>query len=130
MGSIRLSEKYGVNPSVGMCFWCGGDDGCIYLLGANKGREAPHRAVYTYEPCDKCKANMAMGITLMEIETTAPRDGVPPIVEGVWPTGRWVVLKEEVAERTFQPESFKQDVLRQRKAFVPSVDWKKLGLPT
>ena len=39
--SIRLSEKHGLNPTLGVCFFCGEETGEIGLLGKLKGdREA------------------------------------------------------------------------------------------
>ena len=32
-GDIRLSKKYGVNPSIPICFWCGQEKNEIALLG-------------------------------------------------------------------------------------------------
>lgn len=58
---IKLSEKYGVNPTIPVCFWCGESKNEIALLGrlgdARKGEdiEAPKNMVLDYEPCDKCK---------------------------------------------------------------------------
>ena len=106
--SIRVCEKYGVNPSVGVCFWCGEDDGTVILPGRLKGdAEAPRRAVWSYDPCEKCKGLMAQGFALLEAKHDPERDGQPPMKsEGrdVYPTGRWMVLKREAAVRLFGEE--------------------------
>lgn len=105
---MRLSAKHGVNPSMGVCFWCGEDDGTIALPGRLPGdAEAPRRAVWSMEPCAKCKANMALGITLME----ANGDTKPE------PTGRWVVVTEDCVRRLFNDDVLPA-VLRHRKAFM------------
>ena len=53
---IRLSDKHGVNPTMGVCMWCGEPTGEIALLGKLKGDvEAPRYSTLSYEPCDKCK---------------------------------------------------------------------------
>lgn len=110
MSGIRVSPKHGVNPSIGVCFWCGEDDGTIVLRGRlMDDREAPRRAVYTMEPCDKCKANMATGITIMEAKMEC---GEPKA------TGAWVVIKEEAACRLFQPQSLADQVVKMRKAWM------------
>jgi hypothetical protein len=45
-GDIKLSPQHGVNPSIGVCFYCGEDSGEIILPGRLKGDvEAPRRAV-------------------------------------------------------------------------------------
>lgn len=95
--SIRLSPKHGVNPTIAICFWCGKERGDIALLGriGRKDKEAPEYSVLDYEPCEECKANMAKGIAILEASTAPLHDGQPEIQEGVWPTGRWSVIREE-----------------------------------
>ena len=45
MRGIRLSEKHGVNPSIGVCFYCNQDNGEVVLPGRlPDDREAPRRA--------------------------------------------------------------------------------------
>ena len=51
--SIKISPKYGVNPSLINCFFCGESKG-IALMGKLKNdAEAPKECVMDYEPCDK-----------------------------------------------------------------------------
>lgn len=110
---IPLSPKHGVNPCMRVCFWCGEVDG-IALMGRiqrkdpHTGRairgsdeEAPKQAVLDYDPCPKCRENWNIGIVCLEAVTEQPMDNRPPIQEGVYPTGRYVVIKEEAAERVF-----------------------------
>ena len=53
--SIRISEKYGVNPSLGLCPGCASPNGEIMLMGYIPGdKEAPKYAM-TLDLCDKCK---------------------------------------------------------------------------
>ena len=53
--SIRISEKYGVNPSLGLCPGCGNENGEIMLMGYITGdKEAPKHAM-TLDLCDECK---------------------------------------------------------------------------
>ena len=106
-GSIRISEKHGVNPSLGVCFWCGQENGEICLLGRlPKDAAAPRHMVVSYEPCEKCKAWMAQGVTFAEKES-----------EESAPTGRWMVLKEEAVRRMLRPEVV-EGVIQGRKAFI------------
>ena len=97
--SIRLSEKHGVNPTLCQCFFCG-EVKHIALMGKLKGDvEAPHQCVMDYEPCDKCKEQMSLGVTLIEVSDRQPSDGRPPLkaennVE-VYPLGRFAVVKAE-----------------------------------
>lgn len=118
---IVLSKKYGVNPSMSMCFFCGEIKG-IALMGyiSNKNHEdieAPSKCITDYEPCEQCKENMNLGITLIEVTTTQPVDNRPPLTAKgdiqVYPTGRWSVLTEEGAKKVF-----KQDYEVGQKLFV------------
>lgn len=118
--NITLSPKYGVNPTIPVCFWCGESKNEIALLGhIGDGRkhedfEAPRYLVINYEPCDKCRAQMAQGFTVMEATTKPNRVSLVEIQKGVYPTGRYVVLKNEAAERIFG------DLIKgNRKAFLP-----------
>lgn len=118
--NITLSPKYGVNPTIPVCFWCGESKSEIALLGhIGDGRkhedfEAPRYSVINYEPCDKCRAQMAQGFTVMEATTKPNRVSSVEIQKGVYPTGRYVVLKNEAAERIFG------DLIKgNRKAFLP-----------
>lgn len=120
-GSIKLSPKHGLNPMMGVCFWCGEPDGTIALMGKIGGRgkddEAPRYGVVSYEPCDKCKEGMAKGITLTEVSVEPMDDNQPPIQDGFYPTGRWLVVSEEYVRRCW-PEDMAADVLKKRKCFV------------
>lgn len=99
---IKVSPKHGVNPTIPICFWCGKERGEIALLGKLPGdAEAPKNVVLDYEPCECCRAGMARGFTLMEF-TDHPNDrGRVEIQAGIYPTGRLLVIKREVAKKAF-----------------------------
>ena len=105
--SIRLSPKYGLNPTMPVCFWCGQEKGEIALLGrlgnARRGEDfqAPNRVVLDFEPCDACKALMRKGVTLMEATSKPNRVCNHPAQNGVYPTGRYAVVKPEAVGRVF-----------------------------
>ncbi len=100
---IRLSEKHGVNPSVGVCFWCGRDNGTVVLPGLlPDDAEAPRRAVWDWEPCDVCIEDRSQGITFEEH------------TEDRAPTGRWVVVKEEAVPGIINDTFLLASVLEQR----------------
>ena len=107
---IRLSKKYGVNPTIPICFWCGREKNEIALLGhigdGRKGEdiEAPKNMLLDYDPCDTCKGNMALGVTVMEGSVRPVFDNQPEIQYGIYPTGKWVVIKKEAADRIFGDE--------------------------
>ncbi len=125
MSGIRLSKEHGVNPTVGICFWCGGDDGSIALLGKLPGdAEAAHRSLLSYDPCDDCKAQFEQGITLIEC-TEHPNDDddrQPPIQKDhqatLYPTGRYMVVTEEGAGRLLPEGPLLDAVLSKRKGYL------------
>lgn len=106
--SITLSPKYGVNPTIPVCFWCGKEKNEIALMGRiGDGRkhedfEAPRHMVLDFEPCEECKRNMALGFTVMEATTAPNSNSTVEIQRGIYPTGRFVVLNLEAAERIFE----------------------------
>ena len=118
--NIMVSPKYGLNPTIPVCFWCGEERQEIALMGrignVRKGEdfEAPVRAVIDFEPCEKCAENMLRGFTLMEA-TTRPNEYCPVEMQsGVYPTGRYIVVKPDVVSQMFGDISAKQG----GKAFV------------
>lgn len=129
MGDLRLSKKHGVNPSVSICFWCGKDDAVI-LCGRLKGDvEAPRSCVFSYDPCPECKEQFSQGVWIIEASTEPTTRGAQEIQEGVYPTGRMVVVTEEFVTREF-PNVFGEDVdvsdiLNRRKMFLEDkvFDW-------
>lgn len=106
-GDIRLSKKYGLNPTIPLCFWCGEQKNEIALLGhignGRKGEdiEAPRSMFLDYDPCDACKKKMRLGVTVMEVSITPLFDMQAEMQKGIYPTGRWCVIKPEAADRIF-----------------------------
>ena len=142
MSTIPVSRKYGLNPSIPVCFWCGKEKNEIALLGPNKAtrlvkdkhgnlirraygedREAPRHCVIDYEPCDECRQAMEQGITLLATSTLPSLDGAAPVMKDeyghdVYPYPWYVVLTEDAIGRLFT-KSIAEEILAKRKAFVP-----------
>ena len=106
---IKISPKYGVNPTIPVCFFCGEQKNEIALMGKLKGDiEAPKNMVLDYEPCEHCKEQWDMGVPLIECVTSSfiddDRPGIsvdPATNELLYPTGRHCVVKIEAARRMF-----------------------------
>lgn len=113
---MKLHPKYGVNPTIPLCWWCGEAKNEVALLGAAYKDEAPMHMVLDHNPCEKCVERMAQGITLIE---AADDHGKPT------PTGRWCVVTEDAARRAFTEPML---VLEKRKAFVTPEAWALLGV--
>ncbi len=126
-GSITLHPEHGVNPSLGVCFWCGGDDGTVLLLGLNKGKEAAHRTCVGYDPCDTCKKNWERGVVVIEATDDQPDDDRPEIQSGLYPTGSWAVMTKDAVLRLFDGDSG-ESAIRHGKAYINKEAWDQLGL--
>ncbi len=130
MSGIRLSKKHGANPSLGQCFWCGGDDGTVLLVGRLPGdAEAPRRMFVSYEPCDTCKEQLEQGVALVEAVGSPVVEGQPPIqktgAQELYPTGRYMVVKVEAIRRLLTPDVV-ETTLEKRKAYVDGEAYEKL----
>ena len=102
MSGIKISPKYGVNPTIPVCFWCGKQKNEIALMGRMKGDiEAPKSMVLDYVPCEECQNHMAMGVAILEASDHPNTEGQPPMQKGVYPTSRFVVVTTECADRVF-----------------------------
>lgn len=104
---IKVSNRYGVNPSLDLCLFCGEPKGIALLGKLPNDAEAPRHIVTSDEPCDACKANMELGYTILEV------------TEGRVLTGRYVVITMEAAERLDMPKTLANKVLMPPKSF----DW-------
>ena len=102
MSGIKISPKYGVNPTIPVCFWCGKQKNEIALMGRMKDDiEAPKNMVLDYVPCEECQNHMAMGVAVLEASDHPNTEGQPPMQKGVYPTSRFVVVTTECADRVF-----------------------------
>jgi hypothetical protein len=120
---ITLSKEHGVNPCIPVCFWCGEEKNEVALLGKLPGdAAAPMKAIIDFEPCDKCKAFMDQGITLIGVTTVQPKNGVPSIGDGLYPSGAWSVLREESEFcqdlLNAEPEERRETILKTRKCLI------------
>ena len=123
--SITLHPKYGMNPTLGVCLFCHEPNEEIGLLGYNRGAKAPRHSILHAEPCDKCKANMALGITMVECSSTEP--GIE-INDNMFLTGNFVVVTEDWCNRSLKPDLL-ASVLKHRKAYVDPETFKMFQLP-
>jgi len=134
---INLSPKHGVNLVLLSCFFCGGDAGLMMMgkvsrsklekMGIDPSMIDGYRDDATIRGkicngsiCSECEKVKDQAIFIVQV-----RDGE----EGSNPyrTGKMVAIKEEAAERMFQPEFF-ESVKKSRMAYCPESAWKNLGL--
>ena len=107
--AIILSPKYGLNPTIPLCFWCKKPKDEIAVLGKIGKRrediEAPKNMVIDYEPCPICKGYMDSGFTVIEVDKKPNSQHQAELSENVYPTGRWTVVKEASAKKIFGKDS-------------------------
>jgi hypothetical protein len=120
--SIILSQKFGVNPSMSQCYFCGEVKEIVLTGKLPQDKEAPREAVWNEEPCKNCAEYMKRGVILISV-----REGE----EGRNPyrTGGWVVVTDDYIRRALQPPAVVEEVLKKRMCFVLDNTWKLLGLP-
>ena len=131
--SIILHPKYGVNPTMTQCFYCGKDDK-ILLIG-NKVKKwieaglcdldgAMHRSVgvVDMEPCQNCKEYMKAGIILISV-----KDGSSQ--ENPFRTGGFAVIKESAIFNFLGEGELYHQVIKHRFCFVEDKIWNNSGLP-
>jgi len=141
--SIRISKEHGVNPSVGLCFFCQKAKEVVLLGALSPARrdvlfgpghsshsdtphsaEAPHEAIYNMEPCDECEGFMKQGIIFISVDPDKSGDDhLSP-----WRTGGWCVVTEDAVKRWFKGTML-NSVLHRRFSFVEDAVWDQLGLP-
>lgn len=121
--SITLSKKYGVNPSMQICFFCGKSIGIVLNGKIGKGDkdiEAPKEVVVDYEPCEKCKKIFSQGLLVMGA-TDHVEDSRPEIQKGLYPTGSYFVIKDEAIDNFLNnlnvDENFKNHI-REKKVLL------------
>ncbi len=125
---IQISPKYGLNPTLLHCFWCGKERGDIALLGHIGSRrkhedfEAPSHAIIDFEPCNECREHMSRGFTLMEATSRPNQYSSTAYQNGVYPTGRYVVVDPKAVYRIFGDTSAQQG----GKAFLDSQVFQKM----
>lgn len=121
MNGIRLSEKYGVNPTIPVCFFCGEPKNEVALLGkiGGKGKdlEAPMHCLLDYEPCDKCKELMSSGITIISVVSYPSNPNQPCIQQGLYPTGKYAVVKPEAVKNLVDTDMY-DSVLKAGKMLI------------
>jgi len=119
---IYISDKYGVNPTIPICFFCNNPKNEIALLGRLRNDiEAPKNLVLNKEPCDTCKKYMEIGVMLVSVRDNETDK------ENPYRTGSIAVVKKEAAKKMFK--CFDNENNEARFAFVEDSVWDEFGLP-
>ena len=125
--SVKISPKHGVNPSMGICFFCGEETGEIAILGKlPNDQEAPKYAILNYEPCTKCREQFEQGIAFIGVVDHVDDDR-PEIAQNAYPTGSVLVLTRDAVEKAdFINNKSKEHILEVGHALIPEEILKKL----
>lgn len=137
--NIELSPKYGLNPTIPICFFCGEPKPEIAIMGRMRkhdenGRplkgsdiEAPKHMILDYTPCDKCNEIMQKGITLIGVK---PSDGRHlDISKGFYPVGNFVTVQTEGFDHVFKDVLDKNtydNVIKTKRLLIDSDELDKL----
>jgi len=108
-----------------LCFWCGEPKGISIgkkLISCDKKWDN-NKIVSDYEPCNKCKEQWDKGFVIIEASNEPNATNQPEIQEGVYPTGRMWVVKNDAAEEAFGKEKIKRGII-----YVEPIVAKKIGL--
>jgi hypothetical protein len=121
--NIRLSPKYGVNPSVQICFFCKESMGLALLGKLPDDTKAPREIILSYDPCDSCKEIFSKGVLLIEVNDKPYVEGQSPIQNGAYPNGSHWVISTDCAKKLFEKENIESTV-----ALISPETAKRLGL--
>lgn len=98
--ALNLHPKFGVNPTIDTCFWCGNSKG-VALMGNNyrphdKPEEAPQQLVLDYNECPNCATEWARGTAIIEVSPQPLHNGQGAISHQgdvqYYPTGRVCIV--------------------------------------
>lgn len=117
-GSIRLSEKHGVNPSLGICIFCGEAKDVLLFGRLPDDKEAPRECIHDWEPCAKCSEHMKEGCFFVEARPNMSDKRKST------PTGRVVCIRDAGVNRMLKHESkLREDILTRRFCLVSPEDF-------
>lgn len=67
--TIRLHDKYGLNPTIPICHLYGKERNEIALLGATYKGEAPKNMIIDHVPCQECEERLVDYAAMIEMES-------------------------------------------------------------
>lgn len=92
MSGVRLHPKFGVNPTIPLCFVCGKPRNEVALIGAASKTQMPMHAHIDRRPCEDCEKRIKDGgVWLIEVRDTDPD----------FRTGRIFCVKASAVEEVF-----------------------------
>ena len=135
---IRVSPEYGVNPTLGLCFFCGGDKDVVLMGHLTRGKavtlfgqemahslesksendvKAPRSVILDLDPCVDCK-----------VFDPYSKIGVFFILHDGNHRPDMVCLREEAVKEFIADRAMLERVLNTRLCFVDAETWTLVGL--
>ena len=121
---IKLSPKYGLNPTMTVCYWCGEPTNDIAFLGQidKEDSQAPKYALLNYDFCEKCKKKTKTRITIIGIDKYRFCENQPPItqINGVdyYPYKAFIVVNKKFINKYIEDETLRKNVLEHKKMYL------------
>lgn len=114
---MYLSAEHGLNPSLGVCWICGAENGELVLLGANKGQKASPKTASS--ACQRCVNTTRVGVIFVEVEDEGGHSAKR--------TGRVLALHEDTVKAMGMSPATLISVLKKRVCLVPKASWEAMG---
>lgn len=99
---------------IDVCFWC--------MRAKKSGDGKPEH--FNYDPCAECAEWWSKGVLVIQV--TDNDLGNPAIIDGVYPTGKWVVISEENVKNVLTDYPSIDKIIDTKTMYVNVNDWVKL----
>lgn len=117
MSRGSIPPKGSIYYMIDVCFWC----------KRSKDGQDGTPLYNDYEFCPICTEQSNQGITVIQI--VGEKNGNPPISEGLYPTGKWVVVKEELIVQALEGHDMLDNTLSTRRMYIDKETWETLNIP-
>lgn len=104
------------------CFWCGGNARFWFITNPRPLLDTPQP-----KPCASCESIRALGVAVYEVVEYDPGCGNPKVIDNVWFTGRWALVRNEDVPILFPTEKVAA-VLETRSACLKAESYKSAHL--
>lgn len=122
MTAPRFHKKYGFNPTIPLCYYCGMEKKEIALLGDAYKEKAPKEMVINKIPCSHCSKFMKLGVIFIGV-----RDGEPQ-TDNPYRTGEFLVIKDETIKKMPMDSKTREEILKRRVCFIEQSILKNWGI--
>ncbi len=100
---------------IDICFWCN--------RPKNDGDEGKSE-FFDYDPCDNCNEVWDKGVLVIQVVDKYNNN--PPIIEGLFPTGIWAVVKMDDVKKVLTDYPGIDKIVESKTMYVNVDDWDKV----